>query len=580
MEKKESDDMVQQAHQEMKQDIEEQNEKLEQRLYELMRIKNKNAYAEWKKFFDNEFKEDTDISLMQILLEIVRVYPLQREVIQLIIYTMTTRIQKNYQAEGEKERGLVAEQIIQAAQNQIPKQYTDEQLNSSPRKIKKSFIAILLVGLGAVFVGCGLLSSFISNSKERKVLEQSIEYLNEKYGDTGYTVDDLETNKAYLYGEAKENLEAYYISDKDSYNQMIYAISEKGKSEFVCFDNLQSREIKQALQDKINTLTGRTEGKMFWNSSSGHDMAIEDGYFHTGYDGDFDAFIEAETDIRQISRKLNMKNAYAKQLHGNSTALNGNCDYYLPDTTIVTMEERLTTEDIAVDETLQKNLEEYADKYKIQFRGIVLPQIYFEEKMEPVTWDDYELRPTESFLGGGYMHPTVPFLMMTGWYVGLPSEDANILEVQNGIYTMQPVLLAEGIYGTENDVDSNRRSQYINLGQSFVKTDVPESVGLSNAQKEKAVSIRFNGKGELEEDLTLAINKSVYGIADSGYRVFVTRIEEDGEKTEELKVYPYYDSEADIRYQDVLDGEGYLYTHYEAFWEWQEAPVIITIVNP
>ena len=39
------------------------------------------------------------------------------------------------------------------------------------------------------------------------------------------------------------------------------------------------------------------------------------------------------------------------------------------------------------------------------------------------------------------------------------------------------------------------------------------------------------------------------------------------------------EKDADLRYGDVLDGEGYLFLNYDAFWDWEESPVIITIVK-
>ena len=104
----------------------EQNKKLEQRMYELMQVKNKNAYAEWKKFFDNEFTKEADISLMQILSEIVRAYPLQGDVVRLIIHIMIMR-GKQYQTAGEVDKEELATQIIQLAQNQIPDPNISEQ---------------------------------------------------------------------------------------------------------------------------------------------------------------------------------------------------------------------------------------------------------------------------------------------------------------------------------------------------------------------------------------------------------------------------------------------------------------------
>lgn len=554
---------------------EKQEVNLEQRMYELMRIKNKSAYSEWKKFFDNEFTEDADISSMKILLDIARAYPLQGDVIRLIVDRMAERAQ-SYHSSDQTDKALLASEIVKYAQAQIPKQNTEGQ-SMSVNPIRKSRTKPLLIGVIVMIVVlsiCGGVLSVINGSGQKEACKQAAEYLNEKYGDTGYTEQDLEADKAYLYGDAEDKLTAYYIYEKDSYNRVMYAISEKGKSDYICFDNLQEKEIKQAFQKTLNEITGQENGKLLWNSSAGSDGAIEDGYFHTKYDGAFDSFIEEETAIREKSQKVK-----AKRLYGSHTAKNGNCDYYLPDLTVETVEQRLTMEEMPENQELQALLEESANKYEVQIRGIVLPKNYFDEKIKLLAWNEREFMPQESIYSNSWMQPAVPFLLMTGWYVNLPKEDADLLDIQNGMYAMQPVQLAEGIYGVQTSIDGSKRI-YTNpeSKNSFSRTETPESLQLSNSQKKTAVSICYNGKQELEE-FTLAINKTIYGIPDNGYRVYVTRIEEDGAETEELTVSSYMDKDANLRYGDALDGEGYLFLNYDAFWDWEEAPVIITIVK-
>ena len=94
-----------------------------------------------------------------------------------------------------------------------------------------------------------------------------MKYLDGKYGESGYEVSDLELEEAYLYGDSNEKLNAYFIMEKGKYNRTIYAIAEKGTSDYTYFDNLQSREIKQSFQNELNAITGRSEGKLLWNSS-------------------------------------------------------------------------------------------------------------------------------------------------------------------------------------------------------------------------------------------------------------------------------------------------------------------------
>lgn len=108
-----------QTRDERTKDQNEQNKRLEQRMYELMQMKNKNAYAEWNQFFEKEFTEDAAISVMQILLEIVQAYPLRGEIVRLIMNTMSARAQR-YRILNDDGKAMLAEQIVRAAQAQIP----------------------------------------------------------------------------------------------------------------------------------------------------------------------------------------------------------------------------------------------------------------------------------------------------------------------------------------------------------------------------------------------------------------------------------------------------------------------------
>ncbi len=570
-------DISQQVQNEENQEKAENGKILEKRMYELMQIKNKKAYTQWKSFFDHEFTADADISSMQVLLEIVRAYPLQGDVIRLIVDIMSARAQKYHSSENA-DKALLASEIVKFAQAQVPQQNNinvDSVEKRMDRK-KRIFPVGILVGaiLLVVFVVGGLFSA-ISGSRQKEAIKQAAAYLNEKYGDTGYTADDLEADEVYLYSEFEDKITAYWISEKNSYSRVIYAVSEKGKSKFDCFDNLQEREIKQALQNKINNATGRQEGKLFWNSSTGSGGVIEDGYFQTKFDGDFDAFMKKEAKVRTSS--VGMK---VKRLHGSATAKNGNCDYYLPDPIIETIAQRLIMEEVPEDEELQGVLEQCAEEYDIQLRGIVLPKLYFDAKMKKVAWNSGELRAEECIHSGTWMEPPIPFLMMTGWYVNVPSEDANLLNIENGMYSMKPILVENGIYVTQSKLEEDSRMYSASaMNHQFAQTEIPNSVKLTDSQKNKAVSLSFTGAKEGSTDFTLAIDKAVYDIADSGYQVFLTKKSEDREETEELDVFSYDNESANIKYRDVMDGEGYLFVRYPVFWDWDE-PHVITIVNP
>lgn len=568
---------------------EEKGKNLTQRMYELMRIKNKTAYAEWKKFFENEFTEEADISLMQTLLEIVRAYPLQSDVVRLIIDVMSVRAHQ-YQTKQESDKALMATEIVKYAQAQIPRQAAAAGANtgasSSYGNYKKKkgglrvvvMISSIIVVISIVIV---IIMSLMAGSKEREVCEQAAEYLNEKYEGAGYTAEDLDADEAYLFGGSENDVDAYWIDDRETYARIVYAVSEKGKSEFICFDNLQEREIKTAFEEKMNSITGQTEGRLFWNSSSGSAGVIEDGVFQTTFEGDFDEFIEKESAVREACPGEMKKKKYVS-----SSAKNGNCDYYMPDPLILNMKQRLTTAELPTDEALKETLDQYADEYNVQFRGIMLPQEYFNARMNAVgqsKWDSSAFDPEEDIVGGSWISPKLPFIFMTNWYVNVPSEDEKMIGIKNNIYTMQAFSAGEGIYAVQSRITDNMKIfTESEMTDSFGKTDIPESVELSDSEKVNAFSICYIGGNELTSDFTLALDKEVCKIADRGYKVFITEIDnidEEEEETEEYDVHSYNEEGVSLRYDQVMEGEGYLFIEYPSFYDW-EKPHVITIVNP
>lgn len=125
----------------------------------------------------------------------------------------------------------------------------------------------------------------------------------------------------------------------------------------------------------------------------------------------------------------------------------------------------------------------------------------------------------------------------------------------------------------------------------YPKTENPESLGLTEAEKQKAVSFQLADGYVLKNDYCLAIDKDLYGIAEEGYRVMLTKQKgvsmdvadkhlevKDGTAIEKY-VSGYGDAGATLRLMDALDGEGYLFLEYEAAENAQEAD-IITIINP
>lgn len=568
------DGISQQTQSQRHQQKNEHEKELSYRMYELMRMKNKNAYAEWSKFFSTEFLPNESIESMRTLLEIARAYPLQSNVAYLIIETMTKRTQY-YQTAMELDKASLAADIVKAAQEQLPKQYSETRRHTV-RKRRIFPVVIGIAGLiAASLLGVGIMMGK-SNSLAKDARIQATVYLNEKYEGIGYTELDLKAEKENVFGNRADKVVVYRIIEDESYATIAYGLTPKGEKEFLFFDNIQEKEIRKAFQERLNELTGRPEGRLYWNSDTGYDIGeIRDGFFHTSFGGDFDAFMEKEDQIR-----MQAPGTTVMRLRRGSSARNGNCDYYLPDPVIKTMEQRFQMQEVAEDAELQTVLEACGEDYGIQLRGIVLPSMYFESKMKQADWSNDSIYVKENFYGAADMHPTVPFLLMTAWHVSVPSEDKELLGIQNGIYGKNPVLMAEGIYGAENS-----NSQYVgdqlktDMTGSIVETEVPESLDLTKAQRQKAISFQMKPGIIPETEYCLAIDKSVYGITDSGYRVIQTEKDEDGDYNRKMYLEPYDDQRADVGYGDAMDGEGYLFVLYERFWEHEE-PTVITIVNP
>lgn len=546
---------------------------LSYRMYELMRMKNENAYAEWSRFFSEEFLPDEGIESMTVLFEIVNAYPLQSDVTCLIIETMTKRMWY-YQTAGEADKASLAAEIAKAAQAQLPKQYSETK-GHTVRKRSVLPVVIGAVGLGAAAIlGVGIMMGR-TNSLANAARTQATVYLNEKYEEVGFAEADLKAEKEDVFGNRAEKVVVYRIIEEESYTTIAYGLTQKGEKKFLFFDNFQEKKIRKAFQEKVNELTGHPEGRLFWNSDTGYNNGeIRNGFFHTSFDHDFDEFIEKEDRIRKQA-----PGTVVVKLRGGSSARNGNCDYYLPDPMIETMEQRFQMQEITKDAELQNVLEGCAEDYSIQIRGIMLPGMYFESKMKQADWSN-DIYIKENFYGAADMYPTVPFLLMTGWYVNVPSEDKELLGIENGIYGKSPVLMAEGIYGAENNNGQYTGNQLKpDMAGSIVMTEVPQSLDLTESQRQKAVSFQMKPGIVPETEYCLAIDKSVYGIADNGYRVIQTEKDKDGDYNREMYLEPYDSKNADVGYGDAMDGEGYLFVLYERFWEDEEPPVI-TVVNP
>lgn len=555
---------------------------MRQKLRELVSLRWPKAVKSWQQFFDTDLTMNEDEEILLILLETIRENALSEKVFYLIMTNMNFRL-RFYAEMGDSDRALAAMEIVKYCSGQIPLLHRKAERRRKwigiPAALTAAFFLLAMTGLHQESV------------TEGDVSVLAAEYLNEKYGVSDYTAAELETEKIQLIGSNEDRIDSFEIREPESGNIIAYAMRdiEEAEGTFSCFDNLQESEIKDAFEKRLNALTGHEEGRLFWDSSFSDSLSggLENGFFHTKYEGDFDAFIRQETEERS-----NAPGIMTSFLISDYCSLNGLCDYYLPDPEVETMRERFALTDYTEDPDLQAALRQGAADYQLQIRGVILPKKFFQEKTERAEGKRsgiYVLRDVHGTLG---MEPLMSFLMLTGWYVNLPPEDEKILNISSGMY-MQPVIsMGEGIYGAE----STLRGQAFETDPawvtgSMVKTENPDSLGLTEEEKEKAVSFRLGDGYVLKNDYCLAIDKELYGIADADYRVMVTKQNgfsmdlagqhleaEDGTALERY-VSSYGEPDAALKMGDVLDGEGYLFIEYKATDMAEEAD-IITVINP
>lgn len=557
-------------------------ESIHKKLKDLVHLRGRKAEKEWRQFFETDFTVSEEEGTLSLLLEELRANELSEKVLRLILQTMNPRL-KVYAEMEDNCRAIMTMEIVKYCAGQIPllhrKAENRRKLVGIPAALAVGFLLLAMTGLKN------------ESAAERDVSEIAAGYLNQKYGVSDYAAANLEIEKIRLIGSNADKIDSYEIREPESGNTIAYAVRdvEDQKDAFVCFDNIQEREIKEAFEEKVNTLTGHDEGRLFWNSSISDSMSggLEDGFFQTKYEGDFDAFIRQETVARSGA-----PGGLTSFLISDYCPVNGLCDYYLPDPAVQTMSERFALKEYTEDAGLQAALRQGAADYQVQIRGVILPEILFHEKTGQTEGKKNGIYVMKDIHGTLGMEPLMSFLMLTGWYVNMPPEDEKILNISSGMY-MQPVIsMGEGIYGTETVL----RGQGFEVDPawvtgSMIKTENPESLDLTEAENEKAVSFRLADGYVLKNNYCLAIDKKLYGIADADYRIMVTKQKgfsmnvadkhleaKDGTAIEKY-VSHYGDAGAMLGMGDVLDGEGYIFMEYQAA-EAAETADIITIINP
>ncbi len=541
---------------------------LARRLNELVHMPRARAENEWKRFFAAEFLPGVQPEELLMLLEAVRGNEIPVKAAKLIAATMIER-KELYKSSMEFNKAALADGIINCIYGKVPgmEKTPEYRKKKAKRIVKEIFIG---AGVGIFIIAVLILATAGEGIEQGKVIDMAVLQLNEKYGEGTYTEHDIDIEKEELYGSAAETLISYRVTEKEkeSDDAVAYMLGEKADMEnLLCFDRLQSAEIKQALQADINERTGRPEGRVFWDSAGGGAECLRDGYFHEKYESGINEFLKLEAQARETAAGLE------EIVDGSYFAKNGNADYYIPDKDIQTVKQRLALDEKEKDETFTAILGQCAADYDMQVCGIVLPGMLFEEKMKQADWNEGGIA-AKSRNYYPEMYPPVSFALMTGWYVCLPPYGQKYLRMKNGMYSAKPVHLAEGVWGAKNEV-SRKIGTDLTGRLKTVKT--PKSLGVSEAKGQKSVSFRLTEGVELEESYCLVIDKTAYNIPDSGYQVILTTYWFGEEDTSERPPMPYSEPDRDVRDGDSLDGEGYLFVKYPKVREDEKTPVITII---
>ncbi len=571
IENTEYDAMFREEHSHWVQKNAEHGSMLHKRLKKLASLHGKNAQVEWIHFFEKEFLPEETPEALMLLLETVRESELPDHILGLI-WTVMEDHRKRYAFREEQDCRRLAEEIMVCCQI--------KHAAVKNKKVQRKPLSRLwlIPALAAVFFVLAWSGQRAENRKKEEASVEAAAYLNEKYGGY-YSEEDFIAEKETLFNDDEDEMEYYRFREKEHGPVIVCAMrNKKNKDKAFCFfDSVQEKEIKQAFSERFHERIGHAEGYLFWDSKT-EDYSlggIEDGFFQVRYEGDFDAFIQREIKARRKTSKITGVSS-----SDDARPLNGICEYYLSDPEVKTMKEKLERQDFPEDAEFQAALEECASDYQIQFRGIMLPESFFEEWMKNASWDESRVSIGNDVVRSLGIEPSIPFLMLTGWYLSMPLKEEREFHIPNGMYTRETVLMGEGIYGAESQIRSDSfevEPDWMEGSIEQIKT--PEFVELEEAERERAVSFRLREGYTLRTDCCLAIDKEVCGIADSGYQVIITEQYGDEAHSYRRDVIDYGIPYAHVRGGSILDGEGYIFLEYSEADRIDRAEVV-TIINP
>lgn len=393
------EEVYQEVHPHWMRERTEHETEIGKRLEELRTLRRKKAEEEWRLFFEKEFRWNEGIDELALLLDTVENYSLPENVLRIILPEMDSRAGQ-YSAKGEPGCRCLSEEIAAICKNKIAASEKEREKLTSPRR--SISVAIMVCVVLNLFRILGYPEDGEAEAGGSAITIPVAANLNHKYDTKNYNIKTLSAEQAQLSDAHGDEIAFFEIFSRESWEQLACVIPKRineDETRYLIFDNIQSADIKQAFEERLNERTGCAETRLFWDSSMWNRFdGIKDGYFQTRLDGDFDKFMQRETQARE--RVPESVTAY---LDGSSSALNGICEYYISEASLGV--EGDTWEDGFSAELSEASvaLKESAREYHVIIRCVVIPEWNYEydiEKREDGEFDIWACR--EGLTENGY----------------------------------------------------------------------------------------------------------------------------------------------------------------------------------
>lgn len=168
-----------------------------------------------------------------------------------------------------------------------------------------SILVVLFIVVNIAIWGLFVIGSMQNDRQEEQLAQQGIAYakihLNEKYPDLMYTVVDAEPEELYngfTHGGWGDTVEITIDISGEEYKVYANIQEENGG---ICCDNIQFKEIEQAIHDKLKKISGINDNYKLELDMSHYWI---DYSFYTKYNGDITAFLIEEKEMTEKYSKF------------------------------------------------------------------------------------------------------------------------------------------------------------------------------------------------------------------------------------------------------------------------------------